>query len=88
MEEVDEVADVTSDYFMNIFKEGTCDRMEECLDIVNHKITDDMLEVLTRSYSSEEVKAALFHMGLIKAPGPNGMNALFYKNVGILLAMM
>ena len=88
MEEVDEVADVALDYFMNIFKEGTCDRMEECLDTVNHKITDDILEVLTRPYSSEEVKAALFQMGLINAPGPDGMNALFYKNVGILLAMM
>ena len=88
MEEVDEVADVASDYFMNIFKEGACDRMEECLDTVNHKITDDMLEVLTRPYSSEEVKAALFQMGLIKAPRLDGMNALFYENVGILLAMM
>ena len=55
---------MASDYFMNIFKEGACDRMEECLDTVNHKITDDMLEVLTRPYNSEEVKAALFQMGL------------------------
>ena len=34
--------------------------MEECLNTIIHKITDDMLEVLTRLYSSEEVKAALF----------------------------
>jgi len=60
VEEVDKVADVALDYFMNICKEGPCDRMEECLDTVNHKITDDMLEVLTRPYSSEEVKATLF----------------------------
>ena len=55
MEEVDEVADVASDYFII-----SCDRMEECLNTIIHKITDDMLEVLTRLYSSEEVKAALF----------------------------
>ena len=60
MEKVEEVAEVVFDYFMNIFKEGTCDRMEECLNIVNHKITDDMLEVLSKPYSSEEIKAALF----------------------------
>ena len=55
VEEVDEVADVASDYFII-----SCDRMEECLNTIIHKITDDMLEVLTRLYSSEEVKAALF----------------------------
>ena len=55
-----EVADVASDYFMNIFNASTCDRMEECLNAVNRRMTDDMLEVLSRSYSSEEVKAALF----------------------------
>ena len=48
MEEVEEVAEVASDYFMNIFTVGTCDRMEECLNTVNHRITDDMLEVLSK----------------------------------------
>ena len=58
VEEVEAVAEVASDYFMNIFNAGTCDRMEECLNTVNQKITDDMLEVLSRSFSSDEVKAA------------------------------
>ena len=76
---MDEVAEVASEYIMNIFKASTYDRMEECLNIVNRKITDDMLEVLSKPYSSEEVKATLFHMGPTKALGPDGMNALFYK---------
>ena len=76
---MEEVADVAFDYFMNIFKAGTCDRMEECLNVVNWRMTDDMLEVLSRPYSSEEVKAALFQMGPTKAPGPDGMNAFFYQ---------
>ena len=57
---MDEVADVASDYFMNIFKASIYDRMEDCLNTVNQKITDDIMEVLSKPYSSEEVKAALF----------------------------
>ena len=53
--------------------------MEECLNAVPHKMTDEMLEVLSKPYSREEVKAALFQIGPTKAPGPNGMNALFYQ---------
>ena len=60
VEEVDEVVKVALEYFMNIFKTGTCDRMGECLNTIDRKITDDMLEVLSKLYSSEEVKAVLF----------------------------
>ena len=76
---MEEVADVAFDYFMNIFKANTCDKMEECLNVVNRRMIKDMLEVLSRSYSSEEVKVVLFQIGPTKSPGPDGMNALFYK---------
>ena len=55
VEEVEAMAEVVFDYFMNIFNAGTCDRMEECLNTVIHKITDDMLKVLSRPFSSDEV---------------------------------
>ena len=60
VEEVEEVADVAFDYFMNIFKVGTCDRMEEFLNAVNQRMTENMLEVLSRPYNNEEVKVVLF----------------------------
>ena len=31
MEELEEVMDVASDYFENLFHAGACDQMEECL---------------------------------------------------------
>ncbi|XP_075661809.1 uncharacterized protein LOC142631524 [Castanea sativa] len=68
VEEVEKAAEVASDCFMNIFTAGTCDKMEDCLNTFPNKLTNNMHEVLSRSYSSEEVKAALFQMGPTKAP--------------------
>jgi len=54
--------------------------MEECLNVVNRRMTEDVVEVLSRPYNSEEVKAASFQMRPTKASRPDGMNALFYQN--------
>ncbi|XP_075640347.1 uncharacterized protein LOC142612108 [Castanea sativa] len=53
--------------------------MEEYLNTMPHKVTSEMQEYLSRDYSVDEIKAALFQMGLTKAPELDGMNALFYQ---------
>jgi len=40
--ENDWVAEVTINYFENMFKAGDCDRMEECLEAIHHRITPKM----------------------------------------------
>ena len=79
VDEVEDIANVATNYFENLFSLGSCDRMEECLEVVQHKVTPNMKEILSRDYSAEEIKAALFQMGPTKAPGPYGMNAIFYQ---------
>ena len=77
MKDISDINQVTTSYFENIFTAGTCVRLEDYLNVVHHKVTNDMKDILTSEYSVDEIKAALFQMGSIKAP--EGMNALFYQ---------
>ena len=81
MKELEDVVKVAFDYFDNLFSVGSCDRMEECLSAVIRKVFTDMQEFLSSEFTTEEIKA-VFQMGPTKAPGLDGMNALFYKNFG------
>ncbi|XP_075636927.1 uncharacterized protein LOC142609203 [Castanea sativa] len=79
VEELEEVVVATFDYFQTLFQAGACDRMEECLDAVPQMVTEEMQEALSWEFIVEDVKVTLFHIGPIKAPRTDGMNALFFQ---------
>ena len=55
------------------------DPSQEVLDKVVPCVTRGMNEALLATYTRDEVKKAMFNIGDLKAPGPDGLHAVFYK---------
>jgi hypothetical protein len=53
--------------------------MNELLECVDRRVTPEMNEKLNKEFTHDEVKEALDSIGDLKAPGLDGMHALFYK---------
>jgi hypothetical protein len=76
--EEDMLAAVT-DYFDSLFSSCAGQRMEELLEHVPTRVTPQMNELLMAEFTREEIKAALEGIGDLKAPGPDGLPAIFFK---------
>jgi hypothetical protein len=73
------MCDIVEEYFQNLFMSETTEVDQNILADVKRRITSDMNSLLTAPFTGEEVKKALFQIGDLKAPGPDGMHAIFYK---------
>jgi hypothetical protein len=51
------------------------------MDMIQPRVTELMNEKLLAPFSPEDVKKAVFSIGDFKAPGPDGLHAVFYKKV-------
>lgn len=80
VENEEEKRGMIAQYFKTLFSSNRGNNSDQLLDVVERKVTEDMNELLTSAYRSEEIKEALDSIGDLKAPGPDGMPAVFYKN--------
>jgi hypothetical protein len=67
------------DYFTNLFTSEVQYTDPALLEKIQTKVNDDMNERLTAPFTAEDVKKAAFSIGDFKAPGPDGLHAIFYK---------
>jgi hypothetical protein len=65
--------------FLNLFTSTVGTNNKEILQAVTPRVSKQMNESLCAEYTEDEVKAAMFNIGDLKAPGLDGMPAIFYK---------
>ena len=70
---------MVQNYFSHLFQSELNGVNSSVLNVVRWKVTPDMNRSLLADFSAEEVKRALFVIGDLKALGPDGIHAIFYK---------
>lgn len=77
-------------YYKNLFgpAPGNLFQISNSLWGVNDTVTAEDNQVLTKPFTVEEIKRALFSMDTNRAPGPDNIPIEFYQHCGISLKMI
>ncbi|XP_074304710.1 uncharacterized protein LOC141639512 [Silene latifolia] len=78
----DEVSKSFQNYFVTLFsvsQQAQENNIEGLLQNVSVKVVDDDVDMLRRNYTAKKVRRAVFQMGAMKSPGPDGIPAIFYQ---------
>ena len=78
-EDNDKMKEMVKEYFVSLFTSEVNHIEQSVSSDVHRKVTADMNQLLMAPFDREEVRKALFSIGDLKAPGPDGLNAIFFK---------
>jgi hypothetical protein len=68
-------------YFANLFMSEVNELDPAMMDKIMPRVTDLMNKKLLAPFTPEDVKKVVFSIGDFKAPGPDGLHAVFYKKI-------
>ena len=74
------ITDTAISYFKKIYTTSSPTRINEVISAIPRHVTEDMNIELTKTFTKEEVLKALQQLHPNKAPGPDGMSAIFFHN--------
>jgi len=66
---------MTSTFFRNLYTSARNRDYRPTLSLCDHIVTPEMNASLITEVSPEEIKTAVFQLGVTKAPGPDGLNS-------------
>lgn len=74
---------VANDYFHNMFTADCTLNASHILDLIQNRVSNDDNERLCATFSDKEISDALFQIGALDVPGPDGFLALFFSVIGV-----
>lgn len=80
MESDTEINSHMLDYFSQLFSSVGDRNLNEALSVVQPLVTESMNRQLISMLSEEEVRIAVFQLGAVKAPGPDGFPGFFFQH--------
>jgi hypothetical protein len=79
------IRELTHEFFKKLYSKDANICPSELINLIDEVISPEINSALCRDFSDEEISDALFQIGPLKAPGPDGMPASFYqRNWGLL----
>jgi hypothetical protein len=80
-----EMERMATSYFKSVFTRDPSIQPAPVVNLLQEVITDEVNDNLCRPFSVDEISDAIFQIGPLKAPGPDGFPARFYqRNWGVL----
>ena len=70
---------ITNSFFKNLYSVDDSVDPSHIISLVKPLVSDDMNDELCKPFSEQEISDALFQMGPLKAPGPDGFPARFFQ---------